>query len=91
MIRPGLAELKRRRDDPPNPASSNQLSSGVDRRWGIDLDCVTLEPSTLFFRNLMYDEFDVFEMSVSETLLAIERDHRAATTASRLGRGSRPS
>jgi hypothetical protein len=33
----------------------------------------TIEPGTLFFRNLMYDEFDVFEMSISETLLAIER------------------
>ena len=40
---------------------------------GIDLNFVTIEPGTLFFRNLNYDEFDVFEMSISETLLAIER------------------
>jgi hypothetical protein len=36
------------------------------------VDCVTIEPGTLFFRNLMCDEFDVFEMSISEMLLAIE-------------------
>jgi 4,5-dihydroxyphthalate decarboxylase len=40
---------------------------------GIDLDCVTLDPSALFQRNLFYDEFDVSEMSISETLLTKER------------------
>ena len=49
------------------------LKDGAVKPQGIDLDCVTIEPGTLFFRNLMYDEFDVFEMSISETLLAIER------------------
>jgi hypothetical protein len=33
---------------------------------GVDLNCVTIEPGTLFFRKLMDDEFDVFEMSISE-------------------------
>src|SRR5919197_2181614 len=41
----------------------------------IELDCVTLDPSALFQRNLSYDEFDVSEMSISETLLALERRH----------------
>jgi 4,5-dihydroxyphthalate decarboxylase len=49
------------------------LKDGAVKPQGIDLNCVTIEPGTLFFRNLMYDEFDVFEMSISETLLAIER------------------
>lgn len=46
------------------------------RRWNGDrdeLDCITLDPSNLFQRNLTYDEFDVSEMSISETLLARER------------------
>jgi 4,5-dihydroxyphthalate decarboxylase len=49
------------------------LKDGAVKPQGIELDCVTIEPGQLFFRNLMYDEFDVFEMSISETLLAIER------------------
>jgi 4,5-dihydroxyphthalate decarboxylase len=43
------------------------------RPQNIELSFVTLEPGTLFFRNLYYDEFDVSEMSISETLLALER------------------
>jgi len=39
----------------------------------IELNCVTLDASALFQRNLFYDEFDVAEMSISETLLAKER------------------
>ena len=39
----------------------------------IDLECLTLDSSELFQRNLAYDEFDVSEMSISETLLARER------------------
>jgi 4,5-dihydroxyphthalate decarboxylase len=49
------------------------LKEGAVKPQGIELDCVTVEPGQLFYRNLAYDEFDVFEMSISETLLAIER------------------
>ncbi|HUC10786.1 MAG TPA: hypothetical protein VL985_10230 [Stellaceae bacterium] len=49
------------------------LKDGTVRPQGIELDFVTVEPGTLFFRNLTYDEFDVSEMSISETLLARER------------------
>ena len=49
------------------------LKDGAVKPQGIELDCVTLDPSTLFLRNLFYDEFDVAEMSISETLLAMER------------------
>jgi 4,5-dihydroxyphthalate decarboxylase len=49
------------------------LKDGTVKPQGIELDFVTLDPSTLFFRNLAYDEFDASEMSISETLLALER------------------
>jgi len=49
------------------------LKDGAVKPQGIELDFVTLEPGILFFRNLTYDEFDVSEMSISETLLARER------------------
>jgi 4,5-dihydroxyphthalate decarboxylase len=49
------------------------LKDGAVKPQGIELDCITLEPGTLFQRNLRYDEFDVSEMSISETLLARER------------------
>ncbi len=49
------------------------LKDGTVKPQGIELDFVTVEPGTLFFRNLAYDEFDVSEMSISETLLARER------------------
>ncbi len=49
------------------------LKDGAVKPQNIELDCVTLDPSTLFLRNLFYDEFDVAEMSISETLLALER------------------
>ena len=49
------------------------LKDGAIKPQGIELDCVTLDPSELFLRNLFHDEFDVFEMSISETLLAMER------------------
>src|SRR5579883_1954379 len=49
------------------------LKEGAVRPQGIALNCITLDPSTLFLRNLLYDEFDVAEMSISETLLARER------------------
>jgi hypothetical protein len=49
------------------------LKDGTVRPQNIELGFVTLDPSTLFQRNLFYDEFDVSEMSISETLLARER------------------
>ena len=49
------------------------LKDGAVRPQNIELECVTLDPSTLFLRNLYHDEFDVFQMSISETLLALER------------------
>jgi 4,5-dihydroxyphthalate decarboxylase len=49
------------------------LKDGAVKPQNIELECVTLDPSTLFLRNLYHDEFDVFEMSISETLLALER------------------
>jgi 4,5-dihydroxyphthalate decarboxylase len=49
------------------------LQDGTVKPQNIDLDCITLDPSALFQRNLFYDEFDVSEMSISETLLARER------------------
>lgn len=49
------------------------LKDGAVKPQGVDLDFITLDPSTLFLRNLLYDEFDVSEMSISETLLALER------------------
>ncbi len=49
------------------------LKDGAVKPQNIELGFVTLDPSTLFQRNLFYDEFDVSEMSISETLLACER------------------
>jgi 4,5-dihydroxyphthalate decarboxylase len=49
------------------------LKDGTVKPENIDLDFVTLDAGELFFRNLKYDEFDVSEMSISETLLALER------------------
>src|SRR5271166_3234381 len=49
------------------------LKDGTVKPQNIELGFVMLDPSTLFQRNLFYDEFDVSEMSISETLLARER------------------
>src|SRR5215471_10443683 len=49
------------------------LRDGTVKPQNIELGFVTRDPSTLFQRNLFYDEFDVSEMSISETLLARER------------------
>jgi len=49
------------------------LQDGTVKPQNIDLECITLDPSALFQRNLLYDEFDVSEMSISETFLALER------------------
>jgi len=49
------------------------LKDGTVKPQNIELGFVTLDPSALFQRKLFYDEFDVSEMSISETLLARER------------------
>jgi 4,5-dihydroxyphthalate decarboxylase len=49
------------------------LKDGTVKPRNLELDFITLEPSALFQRNLSHDEFDVSEMSISETLLALER------------------
>ena len=50
------------------------LKEGAVRPQNIDLEIVTVDPSKLFYRNLSSGlEFDVSEMSISETLLAKER------------------
>jgi 4,5-dihydroxyphthalate decarboxylase len=50
------------------------LREGAVRPQNIDLEFVTIDPSKLFYRNLTTGlEFDVSEMSISETLLAKER------------------
>src|SRR5262245_3348177 len=49
------------------------LKDGAVKPQGIEIDFVNLDPSELFLSNLLYDEFDVSEMSISETLLALER------------------
>jgi 4,5-dihydroxyphthalate decarboxylase len=40
----------------------------------LDLQFVVTTPPELFYRNLKYDEFDVFEMSLSELLITQERN-----------------
>jgi 4,5-dihydroxyphthalate decarboxylase len=49
------------------------LIDGTVKLENIELDPVILGPSELFQRNLTLDDFDVAEMSISETLLAMER------------------
>jgi 4,5-dihydroxyphthalate decarboxylase len=49
------------------------LKDGTVKAQNLELDFVTHEPGTLFWRNLVHDEFDASEMSISETLLALER------------------
>jgi 4,5-dihydroxyphthalate decarboxylase len=49
------------------------LRDGTVKPQNLELEFVTLEPGTLFMRNLLYNEFDASEMSISETLLAHER------------------
>jgi 4,5-dihydroxyphthalate decarboxylase len=49
------------------------LKDGTVKPENIDLEFVTVDAGALFYRNLKYDEFDAAEMSISETLLALER------------------
>ena len=49
------------------------LKDGIVKPEGIELNFVTTTPGWIFHRNLYYDEFDVSEMSISSTFLAVER------------------
>ena len=49
------------------------LRDGTVKPENIDLEFITIDGGMIQYRNLAYDEFDASEMSISETLLAIER------------------
>ena len=49
------------------------IADGTVQPEYCNLDVVKISGGLLFFRNLKYDEFDCSEMSISETLLAMER------------------
>ena len=49
------------------------LVDGSVRSTQCELDIVVTTPPELFYRNLKNDEFDVFEMSLSEYLITRER------------------
>ena len=49
------------------------IADGTVQPEHFNLNVVTVEGGLLFFRNLKYDEFDASEMSISETMLAMER------------------
>ena len=42
------------------------LKDGAVKPQGIDLNCITVAPGSLFQRHLTHDDFDVSEMSISE-------------------------
>jgi len=56
--------------------SNNQmvapLKEGIVKPKNIDLEFVTIEGGSLFFRNLKYDEFDVSEMGIPWTVRGLE-------------------
>ena len=49
------------------------LINGTVKSANLNLDIVVTTPPELFYRNLKNDEFDVFEMSLSEYLITRER------------------
>lgn len=49
------------------------LKDGTVKPEGIELNFINSNPGWTFHRALYYDEFDVWEMSLSSTLLALER------------------
>ncbi len=49
------------------------LVDGTIRPQNIRLEFVVTSPPELFYRNLKYNEFDVFEMSISEYIMTKER------------------
>jgi 4,5-dihydroxyphthalate decarboxylase len=55
-----------------NPRFGPLVDRGI-KSTQFELDVVVTTPPELFFRNLKNDEFDVFEMSLSEYLIARER------------------
>jgi 4,5-dihydroxyphthalate decarboxylase len=56
----------------PNPRLG-PLVDGSVKPQNIELQFISVPPAELFYRNLKYDEFDVFEMSISESLIVRER------------------
>jgi 4,5-dihydroxyphthalate decarboxylase len=67
-----MARLKLTVGFSPNPRIEPLLDGSV-RPQNIELEFVVSYPGELFLRNLKYDEFDVFEMSISDFLIARER------------------
>src|SRR5215475_2228108 len=55
-----------------NPRLQPMMDGSV-KPQNIELQFVIASPPELFFRNLKYDEFDVFEMSLSEYLITKDR------------------
>ncbi len=55
-----------------NPRFEPLVDGGVKSQM-LDLETVVTTPPELFYRNLKNDEFDVFEMSLSEYLIAREQ------------------
>jgi 4,5-dihydroxyphthalate decarboxylase len=51
------------------------LIDGAVKPQNIQLEFVLSSPGELHYRNLKYDEFDVFQMSISETLMTKDRQH----------------
>ncbi len=49
------------------------LTDGTVKPQNIELDFMISYSGELFYRNLEYNEFDVSEMSISDTLIAKER------------------
>lgn len=49
------------------------LIDGTVKAKNLDLQFLVTTPPELFYRNLKYDEFDVFEMSISEYTITRER------------------
>jgi 4,5-dihydroxyphthalate decarboxylase len=54
------------------PESSRSSTAGRNRAE-VAFNVTVTTPPELFYRNLKYDEFDVFEMSISEYLITRER------------------
>lgn len=67
-----MARLKLTVGFSPNPRIQ-PLIEGAVKPQNIELDFVLSHPGELFYRNLKYDEFDVFEMSISDYLISRER------------------
>ena len=51
------------------------LIDGTVNSATLNLDITVTTPPELFYRNLKNDEFDIFEMSISEYLITRERAH----------------